>query len=350
MNIVLMTESLTSNSIGRTYCLWLLAKELGWGVSVLTTQGDRIWEPLANSEFSRDVQKVARRDLDSAIPDDVDLVIGCKPLWLSFGLALRVGKRRKLPVMVDIDDPDLELRIRPEDPFIRKLLRWGRHPIRRTQDRILAFKARRLPSFVSNPWLGDRYGGTLIPHVRPDLGDGSPSTSDNPHVVFVGTAHAHKGVPLLRDAIRDLQPQGFTLTITDKRPSDAAPWERWVGNTSLEEGADLVRNADIVALPSIAGPQTVGQLPAKLIDAMMLGRAVAVSDVPPMGWAVDDAGVVFEAGSLDALREALVALRSPEARAALGRAARNRALKEFSLTALSPRFERACLEAVGESR
>ena len=350
MNIVLMTESLSSNSIGRTYCLWLLARGLGWRVTVLTTQGDHFWGPLADSDFSRDVRKVTRRELDAAVPEDVDLVIGCKPLWPSFGLALRIGKQRKLPVMVDIDDPDLELRIRPQDSLLRKLLRWGRHPVLRTQDRILAVKARRYASFVSNPWLGERYGGTLIPHVRPDLGDGNPSTSANPHVVFVGTAHAHKGVPLLRDAIRDLQAEGFTLTITDKQPVDAAPWETWVGNTSLEEGVELVRNADIVALPSIAGPQTVGQLPAKLIDAMMLGRAVAVSDVPPMGWAVADTGVVFEAGSLEALRNALLTLRAPDTRNALGSAARNRALEEFSLGALLPRFERACREAIAARR
>lgn len=346
MHVVLITESLSSNSIGRTYCLWLLARELGWDVTVLTTRGDRIWAPLAISDFSRDVRKVSRREIYSAVPSGADLVIGCKPLWPSFGLAIRVAKRRAIPVMVDIDDPDLELRIRPDDTLLRKVLRWGRHPIHRTRDRILAVQGKRLPSFVSNPWLGGIYGGTIIPHVRPDLGDGLPSDTERPHVVFVGTNHAHKGVPLLREAIRELQPYGFTLTITDQKPEDAAPWENWVGNTSLEEGAELVRGADIVALPSIAGLQTVGQLPAKLIDAMILGRAVAVSDVPPMGWAVADAGVVFESGSLKALREALLALRAPEVRACFGAAARARALSEFSVSALAPRFERACLEVL----
>ena len=346
MKISFITENMSSNSTGRTYCLWLLAQHLGWQSEVLTTRGEKVWSPVVGTPFGDSVRRVPRAELASAIADDTDLVIAVKPLHDSLGIALRAAGKRALPLMVDVDDPDLELRLRSELPWPTQALRTLKHPIERTRDRALLAHAQRLPSIVSNPWLQQRYGGAIIPHARPDEGLGEFSDRTGPNIVFVGTLHRHKGVELLRAAIARLHTKGFSLTFTAPAPADAAPGERWVGQTSLEEGMEIVRQSDIVALPSLDDRHAIGQLPAKLIDAMMLGRAVAVSNVDPMPWAVGEAGVVFESGSVDALVDALERLSAPETRRKLGLRARKRALDMFSVAALAPIFEDACQRAL----
>ena len=346
MKLTLIAESQEQNSLGRAYCLWLLARQLGWSVNVLTTHGERIWEPLANSDFARDVSRVAADELESAVSTDTDLLIAVKPLPASLGEASNLAQRLRLPILVDIDDPDLEVRRRSGMP-VAAALRWLRRPKRSLVDVRLARLARTLPSLVSNPWLQTRYGGTLIPHTRLPMVPSTLRDSSDLRVAFVGTRHRHKGVDVLRAAIDSLQSDGQSaeLVITDDPPGDAKHWERWVGRTSLEEGLSLARDADVIAIPSLNVRHARGQLPVKLIDALMLGRAVIVSDVEPLPWAVGGAGLIVPAGDASALAEALRRLRVPATRRRLGDLAVRRAQEEFSIGVLAPRFEEACIAA-----
>lgn len=347
MHIVLITESMAANSLGRTYCLWLLARDLGWTVTVLTTHGDRMWGPLAESKFAHDVHLVSESSLTEAIPESTELIIAVKPLPRSLGYAARVSKKIGLPLLIDIDDPDLEVRRRAGSPLMA-MLRWIRRPLRSASDLRLRRLARAFPSLASNPWLQDRYGGTLIPHTRPSMEPGTVRNSRDLSVAFIGTRHPHKGVDILRAAVAALQDDEHRtiLVITDAPPADALPWERWVGRTTLAAGIELARNADAVVLPSLATRHATGQLPVKLIDAMMLGRAIIVSDVEPLPWAVGDTGLVIEPGNATSLTNALRSLRDPAVRADLGNRARKRSGQEFALGVLAPRFERACLDAI----
>jgi glycosyltransferase involved in cell wall biosynthesis len=205
------------------------------------------------------------------------------------------------------------------------------------------------PCLVSNPWLQSRYGGTLIPHAREDVGAGRRATSRQPLIAFVGTNRQHKGMGVLRAAVDTLQSRGFTLVVTDTRPPDAKPWESWIGSTSFAEGMEVVRSADIVAIPSLRNRHSEGQLPAKLIDAMLLARAVVVTDVEPMPWAVAGTGLVVPAGSRDQLVKSLARLVDPALRDRLGLSARERALREFTVASLAGRFRDACLLAADTS-
>ena len=341
MHVTFVAESVENNSIGRTYCLWLLADRLGWSTTTLATRGDSLWAPLRDSKFASTVRRVEPGKINSAVPADTDLMIACKPFPESLGVAIRVARERGLGLIVDVDDPDLEARLRLNSPLMA-VLRWLRYPKRSIVDRENARWTRALPSFASNPWLQQHWGGVLIPHAREDQGSAGYSDSSAPRVVFVGTNRAHKGIGLLRDAVSALRGDGFSLTVTDVPPGDARPGEHWVGRTTLADGMQLVRGADIVALPSSPDRFSVGQLPAKLVDAMMFGRAIAVSRVTPMPWAVGDAGIIFEPDSLPELIAALRELQSPEVRRGLGQRARERALEEFSVDALSPRFRDEC--------
>ena len=345
MQLTFITESLSSNSLGRTYSLWLLAQSLGWKATVLSVQGEAVWRPVEGSSFEADCHRVSVGELTKAVPTATDLIIACKPLTASLGLALKVSAAARKPLLVDVDDPDLEARMRTGHP-IQMIARAMRRPVRAVRDLNLRRNAISLPTIVSNPWLQARYGGRIVPHARDDQGSGEYSASRAPHLAFVGTNRRHKGVDLLRTAVAGLQDQRFTLSITDDAPADAKPWENWLGQTSFQTGMTLVKDADIVAIPSLRTRHSEGQLPAKLIDAMLLGRPVVVSDVEPLPWAAGDGGLVIRSGSVFDLRGALLELQDPARREQMGRAGRARALRIFATGAVRGAFERACLEAI----
>ena len=344
MKVVFVTPDMGDNSTGRTYCLWLLAEALGWESTTLANGRSAVWPPLAGSPFADTITPLPdrRADAEDAIrqhADQCDVVVAVKPVENSFGLCLGALRGKRFPLVLDIDDPDLEVVLGDRTPRVRRLAKWlVRH---RTMSRALALRRRvgTVPRFVSNPELQRIYGGTLLPHVRqpPDAlatvaGDAGVS------VVFVGTNRAHKGVDLLRSAVARLAPEGYRLTVTDTPPADPHPWECWTGPTSLADGARLVAAADIVAVPSLDTPWAWGQLPAKLVDAMLAGVPLVVSAIDPMPWAVADGGLAVRPGDEDDLVEALRALRAPAVRGRIGALASRRGRDLFTVDANTAAF------------
>ncbi|WP_407635321.1 glycosyltransferase family 4 protein [Gryllotalpicola ginsengisoli] len=286
------------------------------------------------------------------VADASDLIVSVKPVPESTGLALRAVGSTGTPLLLDIDDPDLEA-----------ALGWRWTPRRIGKEvlkprllhelRTIRNAARRLPVIASNPYLAAPYGARVIPHVRHDPGAGSPHTRTAPVIAFVGTINPHKGIDVLRKAFAMLDlTDRTTLIVTDAAPPDAAQGERWIGPTSLEEGVALAGRSDIVPIPSLPLPYSAGQLPVKLIDAMMLGRAVVASRIPPLEWALGESGYLVAPGDVDELAAALNALRDPVMRDSLGQLARERALHRFTVDAQAGNFENACRSALawGTSR
>ncbi|GAA2021960.1 hypothetical protein GCM10009740_08500 [Terrabacter terrae] len=314
-----------------------------------------MWSPLAGTEFANDCFGVSsRRELAAHLLEHYaayDVVIAIKPLPDSFGVVLE-SLAGKAPIILDIDDPDIEAHAR--GPFIGyQFLASLRHPVYRRRLRRLVKRLDEFPHTVSNPVLQSRYGGDIIPHVRPksvtlkaERSTGNGETL--PRIAFIGTPHRHKGVGLLRDAVADINGEGvgFRLVITANAPEDRKPWEEWVGQTSLEEGLQLLADADIVLLPSLDGPRASGQLPVKLIDSMMAGRAIGVSNVEPMPWAVGSGGIVFEPGSRDVIKDTLKQLEDANLRQELGRRAQDRAYQLFTVEAVSGLFDRSVRRAL----
>jgi glycosyltransferase involved in cell wall biosynthesis len=333
LKVVFFTPNLADNSLGRTYCLWEVSEHLGWESVIVSPVKADVWAPLRGTPFAAvcfPLEDEAVLKMPALL--QADLFIAVKPLDSSFGVALELAAKLQKPLLLDIDDPDMEAQLSWKQPF-RRLARGLVHRARISEVRRMRRLAKWVPTIVSNPILQSRYGGPVIPHVRPDMGYGAEHTSDRPTVAFVGSNRGHKGLDLLRTAIARLQVEGFTLTVTDIAPPDAEPWENWVGTTSLEQGLSIVANADIVVIPSLDVPFAHGQLPAKLIDAMMLGRAIAVSEIEPMPWALNGAGKLMKPGSVDEIETALRELSPPEVRRHLGSEARAHALKTFVVSA-----------------
>lgn len=369
--VSVICPNLSENCLGRAAVLGgLLAADRR--VQILGPQlGDAIWPAVRSSS----VPVIARRvrhvgDLPAAVRWLRERVLGTqvivsKPLPTSLGLALFAGIPRD-QLLLDIDD--WELGFFSGGDWWR---RWGLRVRRglseladphRLNSRFSVLVLDRLAStcphrLVSNRWLAERFDAPILSHVRdtlwldPDRIDGPTlrrrfALGSRPWVGFIGTVRSHKGIEDLVQALARVRTDpapGLFLAGLDQDNAIAVS----VGRGALAAlGADRVRIVgpfpfddlpahvgapDLVCIPSRAGPAGVGQIPAKLFDAMAMAKPVIASGVNDLATILEGCGVVTPPGDVDALAAAITDLcRSPVRRSELGRAARRRAMERFS--------------------
>jgi glycosyltransferase involved in cell wall biosynthesis len=92
--------------------------------------------------------------------------------------------------------------------------------------------------------------------------------------------------------------------------------------------------ADVVAVPQRATTDTVGQVPAKLFDAMALGRPIVSTAVSMIPEILDGCGLVVTPGDPQGLAVAIRRLlEGPEEARELGARARRRCDERYSFRA-----------------
>lgn len=326
--------SAEKNTLGRAFSLWLTAEALGWDSRVVASDPRAPWPPLAGEHaflatFTADADRAARW---------ADALVALKPWPGAFDVAWDLGKRHHKPVVLDVDDPDFEGAF--GETWRRQAVNFARRACERHPPLLayrLRHRARTLDRvLLSNPALTRWYrAGAIVPHARRPRAAGRPHTSKGElEVGFVGTVTDHKGIDVLRHAALDAG--HVRLVITAPAPPDALPDEQWIGSTALAEGLKVIDQCDVVVIPSLPWTYGAGQLPVKLIDAMMAGRAVIASDLGPIRWALDDCGLLVAPGDATALSTAMARLRSADLRAELGARARERAISMFTPEAVAP--------------
>jgi glycosyltransferase involved in cell wall biosynthesis len=336
--------------------------------------GRGIWEPLARESFAyRAVQvpkhlggaPMLRQIAELA---DGDLLYANKLLAASYGVALWARLQRPRPLLVDIDDWDAG--------FVRAA--YGSLPP--------AGKLRYLASStlrphlshslwnnlvseacvscadgytVSNHFLQRRFGGELIWHGR-DTDAFRPGRWDRDQLrrehgldpneqiaVFLGTMHPYKGVDDLVTALSQLQRSSTRLLLVGvgddatSRQTLSRAHELLGGRVTsfgpqrFDRVPEFLALADVAVIPQRESVATVGQMPAKLFDAMALGVPVistAVSDIP---YALEGAGWVVAPNAPDQLATALEEALAGDGKAAgYAQRARQRCVEQFSWDAM----------------
>lgn len=358
MKISVLCFDLSDNALGRAE---LLARLLAgrYDVEIVGPQfDDTIWRPLADSPIPhRGVRARRYPGFARAIPEllglvDGDVIYASKPRPTSFGLGLLARARRRRPLILDVDDWELGFFYR--SGFwggVGRALNLG-DPNGLTSTWIAE---RLVPAAdaltVASRFLQDRFGGALVPHVRdtdrwdPARHDRAASRAalgvgDRPLVMFLGTPRGYKGVDDLVDAVRSLD-ERVVLALVGVDP--ASGWaSRWgdtsrirvVGEIPFDEVPRFLAAADVVAVPQRATTDTVGQVPAKLIDAMAMARPIVATDVSMIPEILDGCGVLVPPADPAALAKAIAELLADDAKAAaLGRRARDRCVARYGFAA-----------------
>lgn len=321
--------------------------------------GSSIWEPV-RSEFS--YSSVKGSLFPKFIPEirkmlqeiSGDVIYASKSLFTSFGVGLIKKHIAKRPLVLDIDDW--------EAPFILKY--HGRRNILYPNSHLSTVIHERLTCLVdeitvSNRFLQKRFGGTIVWHARdtehldPLKYDGtrlkeSFGIAGKKVVTFLGTPRPHKGLDDLIKAIGMLQDKQLVLMIIGLDESVEARNVRDMMKKTLskEQILDLgiqpihdvpkyLSLSDLVVIPQRKTSESVGQIPAKVFDAMAMAKpiiATSVSDLPEIldhcGWIVDPEDPPQLALAIEE------AFDKPDKAHDFGQKARDRCLKRYSYDAM----------------
>jgi glycosyltransferase involved in cell wall biosynthesis len=368
LSVSILTFDLSDNATGRADLLAALLAPR-YRVHVVGPRfGASRWRPTASLGIeTREAEgarypRFAKRIAPLARLADGDILYASKPRATSYGVGLLARAQRHRPLVLDIDDWELGF-------FLRSGV-WGTvgralnlsNPNGLPWTWLMERWVRRADALtVGSRFLERRFGGTLVPHVR-DTEVWDPArfdreaarmalgAGDRRVVMFLGTPRGHKGVDDLVAAVGAMG-NDVLLAIVGADPASAAA-RRWaelahvrvVGEVPFDEAPRWLVGADVVAVPQRATPDTVGQVPAKIFDAMALARPVVSTRVSMIPEILDGCGVVVAPGDVRELAAALrKVLDDPAGAAAMGARARARCEAEYSFRAararLFPLFE-----------
>jgi len=355
VKVSVLCFDLSDNALGRAE---LLARLLSprYDVEVVGPQfADTVWRPVAQSAIRhRGVRARSCPGFARTIPSllrliDGDVLYASKPRPTSFGLGLLARARRGRPLLLDVDDWELG--------FFYRSGFWGGvgRALNLGDPNGLAstwIAEQLVPSAdaltVASDFLQRRFGGALVPHVRdtevwdPARHDRTASRAalgvgDRRVVMFLGTPRRYKGVEDLVEAMQALDDRVLLVLVgVDPASGWAARWSgssrvRVVGEIPFDDVPRMLVAADVVAVPQRATTDTIGQVPAKLIDAMAMARPIVATDVSMIPAILEGCGVVVPPGDPPALAKAIAGLLADQAGAAdLGRRARERCIARYS--------------------
>ena len=372
MKISILTPDLSLNCLGRTY---LLAKILQrhYKVEIIgPIFGEGIWEPVA---YDKSIIYKSVRVFGSFKPNwpigelikkiDGDVIYASKPLFSSFGIGLLKKALKKKPLILDIDDWQMgfikenysKMSIYQRFRFIKNstlyLYDLGSYWNNLINEKIVNF-ADELT--VSNHFLQEKFGGTIIWHARNTENFNPQKYSrkllrekynlDNSKkvVMFLGTPREHKGLEILIHALNMIKNKNifmFVVGIGDnndygKKLTKIA--KEILGNNykgfdiqPFDKIPEFLTIADIIVIPQKKSFSAIGQVPAKVFDAMAMAKPIIATKVSDLPEILKGCGWIVEPENPDMLAKTIeYVLDNPEEAEKIGQKARKKCIEKYN--------------------
>ncbi len=360
MKVSVLCFDLSDNAVGRAHLLAQLLAPIAEVEVVGPRDGPGVWAPVA----ADGVRYVARPGgrlprFVGTIPAllraaDGDLLYASKPRLGSAGIGHLKRLLGRRPLLLDIDDWEVGFFLRGGTwGTVGRALNLG-SPKGLPWTWLMERAARAADGItVASRFLQDRFGGVLIPHVR-DTDAWRPGLDDPAAlrarlaprgaclVMFLGTAREYKGVDDLIAAMEGLRRRDLALALVGTDPASLGgrrllaryPGLRLVPPIPFAEVPRYVEAADVIAIPQRDSPDTRGQVPAKLFDAMAMARPIVSTRVSMIPEILEGCGLVVPPSDPAALGAAIARLADDRALAVeLGARARARCVARYSFTA-----------------
>lgn len=321
--------------------------------------------------------------LKLAIKVDGDILYAVKPRLSSYGIALLKRTATHSRVILDIDDwQTAELNQRRADQstihgrrsssrtgidgriktwlraWLRQCLAWP-NPAEARYVRWMHTLIDRADAItVSTRFLQNLYGGTYVPQCKdaskydpckylPEDSRRQYGLSGYKVLMFTGTARPHKGLEDILRAMDLLGHPDLRLVVVGGRHHGEnyvtrlmTRWAHWIVRLPAlphDQVPGILAAAHAIVVPQRDTAIARAQFPNKLTDAMAMAKPIittAVGDIPEI---VGDSGYVVAPSNPEQLAAAITAvLDDPQAAANLGRRARERFVRQFSLCAVGP--------------
>ena len=362
--IALVSHNVSGNCMYRTLLLYR-ALEPYYEMEIIGfDRGGGLWPPLRDESFNLRTVPFGGwfSFLASAYkllkPLQADVLIASKTRLPSLGLALLNRLFRGTPVVVDIDDDERAMTRPPASVKLRTVVLYNlRNPdayFTASLMHVLARKADHV--FCVSENFRKLHGGSIVPHgLKPHTAELDAQKMEVLRdslgivgafvVIFVGTPRAHKGIAETLQGARLSGIERIKVVVVGATPND-----EYTNALHAEFGDLLIRvppqpsseipyflalgNATVLAQKD--SPESHGQMPAKLTDAMFAGIpviATAVSDIPRY---LEGGGILIDTPDPELISEALKwVFHNPDEARKLGEKARKMALENLSDQAIS---------------
>ncbi|HOA80697.1 MAG TPA: glycosyltransferase family 4 protein [Defluviitaleaceae bacterium] len=377
MKISILTPDLSHNCLGRAY---LLAKILQrhYDVEIVgPIFGEGIWEPVENDKsiIYKYVKVYGRLkpywQIGKLIKKiDGDVIYASKPLFSSFGIGSLKKILKRKPLILDIDDWQMGLIKESYNnlSFFRELKSSISSTVflYNTSSYWNNFFGEKIASFaneitVSNRFLQEKFGGEIVWHAR-DTGLFSPEKFDKDLlrekykiektkkvIMFFGTPRAHKGIEDLIEAMNLIQDKDVLLMIVGidlndyyckkiiKNAQNLLDRERfiWFYLQPFEKVPEILTLADVIVIPQRKSFAAVGQMPAKVFDAMALAKPIIATNVSDLPEVLENCGIIVEPENPEELAKKIqYLLINPEKAKEMGNKAREKCKAKYSFDAM----------------
>ena len=361
MKISILSSDLSHNCLGRAH---ILAKVLSrrYEVEIIGPMfGDGIWSPVENEfpyisvpgssypNFFKSIRKMLKLIKG-------DIIYAIKPRPTSYGIGLLTKLSNNIPLVLDIDDwevgiyqPDTKLQL------ITELIRPRRSP----NAFLYTLLMEKLTCFaddiiVSSKFLQNKFGGVRVPHGR-DTEAFDPNKFDRKHlrnewdmtdkkvIMFFGTPFPHKGLEDLLIAAKSLNRADLNVIIVGAQDNEYTRQLKKIGAGKLQivgmqpfsKVPEILSMADLVVLPQRNEPTAVGQVPAKVFDAMAMAKPIIATNVSDLPEILDGCGWIVEPESPEQLAETIqYVLCNPDEAEETGWKARQKCIEKYSWAAM----------------
>jgi len=360
MKLLILSHNLTSNAAMRAHRLGLAAQRFANVTLIGPVKHRGAWTALPTESWIQPVEckklpKFFKSAVDIIAASEADAVLAVKPFLASYGLGLLLGEVKKIPVILDIDDLDVDLAPRVKLTPEQSLLDL-RDPASTVYLRILSRATSAASAItVASTRLQARFGGTLVPHGCPTEQMDPAGLDreacrrqfgfDGPVVLFPGTRRTHKGLKPLAKAVARIP--GARLAVLFRGDDYTQP--EWNDAPLLRlplvpysQLRLLLAAADVVAIPQLDTPAASHQMPMKVYDAMCMGRPIVATTASDLPVVLDGCALLVPPRDAGALAKAIQHLLSNSEKAgALGHAARERLLAHYTLDHVASRLQEA---------
>ncbi|MFC7047201.1 glycosyltransferase family 4 protein [Halobacteriaceae archaeon GCM10025711] len=369
MKVSVLTPDLSHNCLGRAHVLAELLERY-YDVEIVgpKLRGD-VWKPLQEEHEYKGIETSERiYDFTRKVPGLLssisgDVIYASKPKVSSYGMGLLSVARDERPLLLDVDDWESGFFYGAHGRFytyawaVPRLINANSFYYTRILERFSTLADART---VSNHFLKEKFGGTVIPHVRdtdvfdPDRYDKVDARKrfDLPEeetlVMFSGTPRPHKGVDDLVRGVSSLNKEDVRVVVIGAHESPYTKELKRIGGDKLilrgqqpfDQLPAWIAAADIIAIPQKDTSGTKGQLPAKVFDAMAMAKPIIATAVGDLPIVLDDSGKLVEPDSPAAIAAAIEELmENPEKRITMGEAARKRCVENYSFDAMAPKLK-----------
>jgi glycosyltransferase involved in cell wall biosynthesis len=292
-------------------------------------------EPQIKSPVQVGMMNLVPVNLVKILKEDFDVLHCFKLLPHTAPVCAMAKKILNKPLVLTIDDYD---KASPRNPLKRKILEVS-EKFHKVADKkiVMSENLRRI------------YGGELI-YQPIDIDKDKPSLKKANKlrkklglqgkivITHIGTLYPTKGIDLLINAVKRINRSDVKLMLfefgkeTEKYKRMTGDETLWVKKRTGEKSLDYTLMADIYVIPTRDTPYTRAQTPAKIFEAMSMGRAIVASKISDMPKMLENgrAGLLAKPDDVESLsKEILRLVNDKKLRLRLGKRAKQAYIRKY---------------------